>query len=211
MDMPLQTKVGVQTKTRSERLAPNASNFARTLSLSLLALGGTPHAADAASYRSPQYRGYNLDWCYIFENECGKPAADAFCRLNGQANAIRWEKAINPGYRTMTIGQNSVCDPAAHVCDSFVVIECQDTSTGNNSGTYVNPMYNGYRLDWCRIFENECGAPAADAFCKAQGFNGVGAFKFQPKPGVATMTVGQNSVCDPQWHGCDSFEFVRCR
>jgi PAN domain len=81
----------------------------------------------------------------------------------------------------------------------------------SNSGTFVTPVYNGYRLDWCRIFETECGAPAADAFCKGQGFSGVGAFKFQPNPGVATMTIGQNSVCDPQWHGCDSFEFVRCR
>ena len=85
------------------------------------------------------------------------------------------------------------------------------TPPTNASSRFVNPMYNGYRLDWCRIFETECGAPAAEAFCKAQGFIGVGAFKFQPNPGVATMTIGQNSVCDPQWHGCDSFEFVRCR
>jgi PAN domain len=85
------------------------------------------------------------------------------------------------------------------------------TPPTNASSTFANPMYNGYRLDWCRIFETECGAPAADAFCRVQGFSGVGAFKFQSKPGVATMTVGQNSVCDPRWHGCDSFEFVRCR
>jgi hypothetical protein len=85
------------------------------------------------------------------------------------------------------------------------------TSAVYNNENFVNPTYNGYRLDWCRIFETERGAPAADAFCRAQGFSRVGAFKFQPKPGVATMTIGQNSVCDPQWHGCDSFEFVRCR
>jgi hypothetical protein len=84
-------------------------------------------------------------------------------------------------------------------------------SAGNNSGTFVNPIYNGYRLDWCRTFETDCGAPAADAFCKAQGFAGLTAFKFQPRPGAETMTIGQNSVCDPRWHGCDSFEFVRCK
>jgi TPR repeat protein len=85
------------------------------------------------------------------------------------------------------------------------------TTSVNSSGTFVNPTYNGYRLDWCRIFETDCGAPAADAFCKAQGFGRLVAFKFQPRSGVETMTIGQNSVCDPQWHGCDSFEFVRCR
>jgi PAN domain/Sel1 repeat len=83
-------------------------------------------------------------------------------------------------------------------------------SEDNYSGTFMNPTYNGYRLDWCRIFETDCGAPAAAAFCKAQGFRGLVAFKFQPRPGAETMTIGQNSVCDPRWHGCDSFEFVRC-
>jgi acyl-CoA thioesterase-1 len=81
----------------------------------------------------------------------------------------------------------------------------------NEAGAFVNPMYNGYRLDWCRTFETDCGAPAAGAFCKSQGFGGLIAFKFQPRLGAKTMTIGQNSVCDPRWHGCDSFEFVRCR
>jgi hypothetical protein len=80
----------------------------------------------------------------------------------------------------------------------------------NASSIFTNPMYNGFRLDWCRIFENECGAPAANAFCRARGFSGVGAFKFQASPGVSTMTVGQNSVCDPQWHRCDSFGSITC-
>jgi hypothetical protein len=52
----------------------------------------------------------------------------------------------------------------------------------NASSIFTNPMYNGFRLDWCRIFENECGAPAANAFCRARGFSGVGAFKFRPAP-----------------------------
>ena len=80
-----------------------------------------------------------------------------------------------------------------------------------NATAFVNPTYNGYRLDWCRIFENDCGAPAADAFCKSQGFSGVRAFEFQGGMDVPTMTVSQNSVCDPKWHGCDSFASISCQ
>ena len=163
-------------------------------------------AVRAATYGNPMYRGYNLDWCYLFENQCGKPAADAFCRRNGQGQAIRWEKLNNPGYQTMTIGQNAICDPSSHVCDTFSFIECQSVSR-----TFVDPTYRGYRLDWCRIFENDCGAPAAAAFCREQGFSGSGPFQFQPNLDVPTMTVGQNSICDPRVHRCDSFAAITCQ
>ena len=122
-------------------------------------------------------------------------------------NGVCWQKNPAPAQVAKQITTSGVV--LARV--GPVQPEPPSTPPINNSGTFVAPMYNGYRLDWCRIFETDCGSPAADAFCRAQGFTGVGAFKFQPKPGVATMTIGQNSVCDPQWHGCDSFEFVRCR
>jgi hypothetical protein len=139
-----------------------------------------------------------------------KLPADAFCGLNGQGPAIRWERAPNPGFSTMIISNDQVCVPSGHGCDSFVFIECQGNQTPSATQTFVDPTYNGYRLDWCLIFENECGVPAANAFCKKQGYNGVNTFGFQAGPGLATMTVGQNSVCDPQWHRCDSFASITC-
>jgi len=184
----------------------NRSKLAACLALlctSIMFAGTAPRAAE---YSSPTYRGYHLDWCFIFEKQCGKPAADAFCRMNGQGQAVRWEKLNSPGFRTMTIGQNSICDPSSHVCDTFSFIECQTVSR-----TFVNPSYRGYRLDWCRIFENDCGAPAAAAFCRAQGFSGSGQFQIQPNPGVPTMTIGQNSICDPRAHRCDSFTSITCQ
>jgi hypothetical protein len=182
------------------------SNFAVFLvPLAALMIGGAI-GVRAATYSNPTYRGYGLDWCYVFANQCGKPAADAFCRGNGQGPAIRWEKLNNPGTRTMTIGQKSICDPSSHVCDTFSFIECQSVSR-----TFSNPSYRGYRLDWCRVFENDCGAPAADAFCRQLGFSGNGPFQFQPNLSVSTMTIGQNSICDPHVHRCDSFASITCQ
>jgi hypothetical protein len=185
----------------------NLSSFAKALCLfSLLIVGMAQTAWAQRRYNRPQYRGYGLDWCYVFTNQCGQPAADAFCHLNGQGPATNWAKWSSPGFSTMTIGQNSVCDPASHVCDSFSFIECQ-----NISRTFAYPTYRGYRLDWCRVFANGCGAPAADAFCRAHGYSGNSAFRFQSNPGVPTMTIGQNSVCQPSVHVCDSFTSITCR
>jgi hypothetical protein len=105
----------------------------------------------------------------------------------------------------MTIGQNAICNPSSHICDSFSFIECQ-----NLTGTFSNPVYRGYRLDWCRIFEKECGAPAANAFCRLNGFSGSSAFQFEHNPGVRTMTIGQNSICEPSSHVCDTFSSITC-
>lgn len=178
---------------------------ARAIFLSALFLSALPSTAWGVRYNQPKYRGYHLDWCRIFEHECGKPAADAFCRLNGHLQATNWSFWSNPGFQTMTIGQNSICDPGSHVCDTFGFIDCQAASQ-----VFNNPTYRGYRLDWCRIFENECGAPAADAFCRYKGFARQTGFQFQRHPGVQTMTIGQNSICDPNNHVCDSFTYIRC-
>jgi hypothetical protein len=156
-------------------------------------------------YSQPKYQGYHLDWCRVFEMDCGKGAADAFCSLNRKGPATNWSKWNNPGFETMTIGQNSICNPSSHVCDSFSFIDCQETSR-----TFNNPVYRGYRLDWCRIFENECGEPAANAFCKLNGFKRSSTFNIERSPGTQTMTIGQNSICNPSSHVCDSFSYITC-
>ena len=36
---------------------------------------------------------------------------------------------------------------------------------------YVNPEYKNRALDYCKSWGKDCGAPAADAFCKKLGHN----------------------------------------
>ena len=42
-------------------------------------------------------------------------------------------------------------------------------------------------------------------------FSGNASFVFQANLGVPTMTIGQNSVCDPRSHRCDSFASITCQ
>ncbi len=162
--------------------------------------------AEAATFSFPKWNGYGLDWCKTFEHDCGKPAADLWCQKKGYPRSTTFTKHFRAAFQTMTVGNNAICDPRSHHCDSFSSITCQDAVV-----TIVQPKYHGYRLDWCRVFEGECGAPAANQFCQKAGYAGVHSFGFQGPVNTPTMTVGSNAICDPRFHRCDSFSFVRCR
>ncbi|MCW5198554.1 hypothetical protein VU06_02255 [Desulfobulbus sp. F3] len=81
----------------------------------------------------------------------------------------------------------------------------------SEAANYPNPQYQGYSLDWCRSFERDCGKPAADAFCQQLGHVDALSFSKKNNPGVATMTIQDHAVCNPQHHGCDSFNVINCR
>jgi hypothetical protein len=86
-----------------------------------------PHLSEAANptYQNPKYNGYSLDWCKTFEHDCGKAAADMFCRKNGHLYALKFAKKNNMKVKTMCIGDHAVCDPRHHGCDSFRFITCK--------------------------------------------------------------------------------------
>ncbi len=178
--------------------------FALVAGLALTVIAATN--AEAARFTSPRWNGYALDWCKNFEGACGKPAADLYCQKRGYPQSTGFVKKQRVSEHTMTIGQNAICDPRSHVCDSFEYIDCQETVK-----TFMAPKYNGYRLDWCRTFEGECGAPAAAQFCQKSGYASLVSFKIQALVNVPTMTVGTNAICDPRFHRCDSFQYVQCK
>jgi len=76
--------------------------------------------------------------------------------------------------------------------------------------TVERPMFNGHRLDWCANWGADCGKPAADAWCVAQGF--AGAESFDKAPGIgensATRLIATGAVCDAA--ECDGFESITC-
>ena len=71
-------------------------------------------------------------------------------------------------------------------------------------------MYNGKRLAWCHQFDSECGKPAADAFCKANGFTNAAEFTQDPHIGdvAPTRSMGSGAVCDQV--PCDGFKVIAC-
>ena len=172
----------------------------------MMTMIGFAGQASAATFSNPKWNGYALDWCKNFEQGCGKLAADTFCQKKGYPQAAAWVKLNQVPYQTMTIGQNAICNPSVHRCDSFQSITCQQTVVN-----FFKPKHNGYRLDWCRNFEQNCGAPAAHAFCQKNGYAAAIAFQMEGPLSVPTMTIAQNAVCNPAHHRCDSFNYIRCK
>lgn len=74
----------------------------------------------------PQFNGMRLDWCYSRGTQCGKPAADAFCKMKGRPNAVEFEFEPDVG-PTRIIGTGQVCNHKS--CDGFKVIVCESTKT----------------------------------------------------------------------------------
>ncbi len=81
--------------------------------------------ATTRQFNYPTVHGYRLDWCRRWATDCGKGAADAFCRLQGFSSAQSW--AIDPdiGNRspTFVIETGQICNQ--NFCDGFRYIVCQ--------------------------------------------------------------------------------------
>jgi hypothetical protein len=85
------------------------------------AMGAQP---PTRTFNNPVLNGRRVDICLRWGVDCGKPAADAFCRANHYSASVDFSIAQNIGSQTPTlvIGENKVCSDAA--CDGFAVIRC---------------------------------------------------------------------------------------
>lgn len=82
----------------------------------------------------------------------------------------------------------------------------------NGTVTYFSPTLklqsgDGVRLDWCREWANDCGAPAADAFCKSYGKVKASRFAAQANVGL-TMVISSQQICNAP--GCTGFASIEC-
>lgn len=71
---------------------------------------------------------------------------------------------------------------------------------------YFAPEWDGTRLDACLTAATTCGKPAADAFCKAQGF--TEALIFQREAGSSTKRLHSGEICEGD--GCTAFKQIKC-
>ncbi len=94
------------------------------------------------------------------------------------------------------------------LCGAFVLLAAVDASAA--SKTINKPMFNGNRLDWCLKWSVDCGKPAADAFCKAQGYQSAVTFEPERRIGSKTPTrlIGTGATCDLPY--CDGFRQITC-
>jgi hypothetical protein len=71
---------------------------------------------------------------------------------------------------------------------------------------YFAPEQAGLRLDSCLTGFTDCGKPAADAFCQAEGFEI--AIIFQREAAIQTIRLGNGEFCTGPT--CTSFRQIKC-
>jgi hypothetical protein len=84
--------------------------------------GQHPRALSAQEgFRAPKIDGTRLDWCLVFGEQCGQPAADEFCRRQGFKASLRFEieHMVSP---TQVITSGARCTIPG--CDAFLYIVC---------------------------------------------------------------------------------------
>ncbi len=78
------------------------------------------------------------------------------------------------------------------------------------SQTFQYPAHDIYRLNYCLNWGKDCGAPAAQAWCAAQGFDRASGFKIDENIGALfpTLVLGESRVCAK--FVCDGFREITC-
>jgi hypothetical protein len=73
-------------------------------------------------YANPMVGKRRLDWCLDWATNCGKPAADFYCKSQGQTTAVDFKIAENI-FKTRLLKSGQKCtDPE---CDGFKYITCE--------------------------------------------------------------------------------------
>ena len=176
------------------------------LLLCAVVVTAAPAGAQDHTYNRPMYRDHRLDWCLTWGANCGKPAADTFCNRKRFNSARVFRAEVPSGQTTRLVGTNQVCNGS--FCTPFAYVTCQDPIPSHR--VFANPVWRGQRLDVCREWGANCGKPAADAFCKAEGFSDALHAEADPQPGFSTTRViSSGQVCSGSF--CTGFQQIICR
>jgi len=87
-----------------------------------------------------------------------------------------------------------------------IVLVLSASSAHATVRNFFAPESQGLRLDSCLTGDHDCGKPAADAFCKAQGFET--ALIFQREAAAETVRLGNGAFCTGP--ACTSFKQIKC-
>ena len=174
-------------------------SFLITLGWPAMALG------EDKTFNQPRWFDDRLDWCLTWATNCGKPAADNFCKRRRFSGASNF--AADPGVgHTRVSSTNQVCKGS--FCTGFKFITCTGAIPHNQ--VFANPVWKGHRLDVCLTWATNCGKPAADAFCRNKGFAESIHSVADPEAGRSkTRLIGTDQICDKNF--CVGFQMITCR
>jgi hypothetical protein len=111
-----------------------------------------------------------VDWCLNWGNNCGKPAAEAFCQARGFRQALSFQSQ-RMGGPTWVAGDRKIC--LHPVCTALVNVTCEGEADARSFAMvqdFPDPTINHVPIATCLAHAHECGKPAADSFCRAVGF-----------------------------------------
>ena len=92
------------------------------------------------------------------------------------------------------------------IAASIVVLLATGSFAQATVRNYFAPEQAGQRLDSCLTGATDCGKPAADAFCRTQGFDI--ALIFQREAAAQTIRIGNGASCTGP--DCTSFRQIKC-
>jgi hypothetical protein len=165
-------------------------------------------SAEVTKFNQPKFKGNALDWCLTWATDCGKPAADAYCKNKGYETAQKFNKWEDIGEPTYVFGSGQICNQEE--CDSFTSISCFRADAPEEEGeavTYNKPKIGSWRVDWCLTWATDCGQPAADFYCKKQGHTSATAFKIANNLGKTKIYKTGETCQQPE---CDGFRYITC-
>ena len=185
--------------------------------LAILAIGGGlfwPAQAPAQVFNNPGGisggQNYGIDVCYYFGAYCGQHAADAFCERKNLGNATQFSFRFDTP-PTWVRGDARWCRGAT--CDRFASITCGPRgSVFHTTYTFFNPFTRDYNdrpfgIDVCLNFGRNCGQPAADRYCRIEGYSSAVFFSIRHDT-PPTWVIGDNRNCTGAT--CDRFDQVVC-
>lgn len=164
--------------------------------------------AGQQTFPEPAFNGNRIDWCYLWGEQCGLPAANRYCTIVNYDRAAAAKIASDIGAQTptITLGDGKVCADAS--CDGFDYIRCERDQP---TKSFDKPSFQGKRVDWCYESGGQCGQPAADRFCSMNYFTKAESFAIAEGIGrrSPTISIADGAICNgPQ---CDGFASITCR
>jgi len=138
--------------------------------------------------------GLRLDWCLSWERDCGKPAADAFCKLQGYDAARSFEKQVTGG-QTWLPADEQIC--GGDKCAALAEVVCERPVKGATNVVAITipaPRVNRLPLAECLQGTLGCGQQAADTFCRAVGLARATRFERSPD-GTRSVHLGDQATC----------------
>lgn len=84
------------------------------------------------------------------------------------------------------------------------------TQAASETKVFTNPLYNGYRLDGCLGWANQCNGESATRWCKdVAGYNTATSW-VKINSDSSTKTIADNQICDTTKYICGTYSSITC-